>query len=166
MLQSQESDTTEQLNWTELKISLTITYCMFYTANKLKTIYTFLNVWKASFVGAALCRQYMLSAFDRRAEFDVDSSHIFLQGVLAAFTLGGAWAWDANTRGNGGTGMRPDFLSASSHHCPVKGWVWSHTPRAEAQRVELELALFLSSVWFSFSLYQYLCPRRGQCWRK
>lgn len=54
-------------------------------------------------MGAALCRQYMLSAFNRRAEFDVDSSHMFLQGVLAAFTLGGgglempvpeaAWYW-------------------------------------------------------------------------
>ena len=156
---------TQLSNWTELKISLNITYYMFYTAKKLKTIYTSLNVWKVSCVGAALCRQYMLSAFNRRAEFDVDSSHIFLQGVLAVFTLGGGWAWDASTRGSSGTGMRPDFLSAAitaqsgAESDPV---LLEQKPRG----VGLELALFLSSVWFSFSLYQYLCPRRRQCWRK
>lgn len=31
------------------------------------------------------------NAFNRRARFDMDTSHIFTQGVLATFTLVGLW---------------------------------------------------------------------------
>ena len=45
-------------------------------------------VWKGcSYVGASLCRLYMPSVFHGRDGFDVDTSHVFPQGVFTAITL-------------------------------------------------------------------------------
>lgn len=38
-------------------------------------------------MGAPLCRQHVLNVFGIRAGFDVDTSHIFPQGMLASITL-------------------------------------------------------------------------------
>ena len=47
------------------------------------------------YVGASLCRLHMSNAFDGRAGFDVDASHIFPQGVLAAIIFVGVEAGGA-----------------------------------------------------------------------
>ena len=59
------------------------------------------------------------SVFAVRAGFDVDTSHIFPQGMLATVTLVGDVAGDGGARACAGRGMRWDFLSAQwpSPHC-------------------------------------------------
>lgn len=42
---------------------------------------------RCSYVGAFLYRLHIPSAFDGRAGFDMDPTHVFPQGVLAAMTL-------------------------------------------------------------------------------
>lgn len=54
------------------------------------------------YVGASLCRLHMSNAFDGRAGFDVDASHIFPQGVLAAIIFVGVEAGGAGARAGAG----------------------------------------------------------------
>ena len=51
-----------------------------------------------SYVGTSLYRICLLSAFGGKAGFDVDASHIFPQGVLAAVTLVRGVAGDGGAR--------------------------------------------------------------------
>ena len=38
-------------------------------------------------MGASLCRQHVLNVFGIRAGFDMDTDHVFPQGMLASITL-------------------------------------------------------------------------------
>ena len=51
------------------------------------------------YVGVPLCKVCVPSAFGGRAGFDMDASHLFPQGVLAAITLLGGGAGDEGVRG-------------------------------------------------------------------
>lgn len=66
-------------------------------------------VWKGcSYMGASLCRLCVPSVFHGRDGFDVDTSHVFPQGVLTAITLIEGVA-EAEVLAQGG---KWDFLSA------------------------------------------------------
>ena len=49
-------------------------------------------------MGASLCRQRVPNAFGGRPGFDVDSIHVFPQGLLAAITLVGIGTGDGGAR--------------------------------------------------------------------
>ena len=51
-----------------------------------------------SYVGAFIYRLHVPNAFGERAGFDVDPSHVFPQGVLAAITLVGSGTRDGSAR--------------------------------------------------------------------
>lgn len=69
-----------------------------------------LLVWKeCPYMGASLCRLCVPSAFGGRAGFDVDTSHIFPQGVLTAITLLGGVAGD----GRASTGCKAGLTLCS-----------------------------------------------------
>ena len=61
-------------------------------------------------------------------------------------------------------GVRQNFPSAHSHHCPIRGGIWSQVTGAEALRVEPRLALFPLSVCFLLFYYHDPCPRGRDCW--
>ena len=54
-------------------------------------------------MGVSLCRLYRPNAFGKRAGFDVDTSHVFPQGVLAAITF------VVDVAGDRGAKAGPDF---------------------------------------------------------
>ena len=101
----------------------------------------------------------MPKAFSGRAEFYVEASHIFPQGVLGS---GG----DGDGRLELAQGMRQDSCLLSGHHHPVRGGVWSQVAGAETLRAKPELASFPLGVWFSLSPHEDLSPRGGECWNK
>ena len=59
---------------------------------KLGATVTYSGLWGCYYVGASLYRLFMPSAFGGKAGFDMNTSHIFAQGVLAAWWEGEAGA--------------------------------------------------------------------------
>ena len=53
---------------------------------------------RCSYGGVSLCRLHVPRAFGERAGFNVDASHVFPQGILAAITLGGSVAGGGGAR--------------------------------------------------------------------
>ena len=88
-----------------------------------------------SYVGISLCRLCVPSVSDGGAGFDVDASHVFPQGVLAAITLVGVGLELEELEQ--APGVRQDFLSGQWPSPPY--WVsgpipryWSGNPEGQA----------------------------------
>lgn len=95
--------------------------------------------WKGIVFESVLIQTHA-PAFCRRAEADVDASHIFLQGVLAAITLV-AGAGDGGLEQ--GARCERSFLSAKwPSLCSTEGGILSQVAGVKALRVGLELAGF------------------------
>ena len=73
----------------------------------------------------------MSNVFGVRAGFDMDTSHVCPQGVLAVVTLMGVWLVLGDL--NPVQGVRQDFLSAQwqSPPCQVPS-CWSRSPEGQA----------------------------------
>ena len=106
-----------------------------------------------------LYRLHVLSAFSGRAGFNVDTSHNFPQGVLAAITLVGDGTANWGARGR-------TFPLLSGCHCSVGCRVWSQVAGAETLRVVWELPLFHLCVCFPLSQHQNPSPRGRKCCNK
>ena len=112
-----------------------------------------------SYVGASLCRLHVPSVLGGRAGFDVDASHVFPQGVLAAITLVGCVAGIGVARACSGYEEGVPLCSVAVTALSRLGA--AQVAGADTLRVRLELALFLLSVCFSFSPHWGLCPKVG-----
>lgn len=78
-------------------------------------------------MGASLCSLHVPSGFGGRAEFDVNASHVFSQGLPAAINL------VEGSAGYGGVG--PD--SGVSQCFPFAQWPTSHIAEAESMSLVL-----------------------------
>ena len=114
-------------------------------------------------MGAPLYSLCVPSAFFGRAGFDIITSHIFPQGVLAAITLVGGWA--AHGRARTGASFEPGLpLSSVAIITQVYDWIPNFQSRIPEDWVNLPL--FTLSVCSSISHHWHLCSRGEQCWCK
>ena len=98
------------------------------------------------YVGISLYRWYVSNVFGVRAVFNVDTSHIFLQGLLATITLIESMASIGGAKSCAGWEVGFLLCSVSATALPGLG-VSSQVAGAEALRVRLKQALFLLSVF-------------------
>ena len=84
------------------------------------------------------------SAFGEKSGFDVDTSHVFPQSLLAALTSGGVRL--EMERLELELGMRPGFPSAQWLLVPYRGGVLSQVAGAQDLRVGPKVTLFPLSV--------------------
>ena len=112
-----------------------------------------------SFVGMSLYSRHVPSGIDGGAGFDVSTTYVFSQGVLAAVILVGGGA------GDGGVGPSQMLGRASPLLSGCYPTIWcggrSQVAGAEALRVGSELAQFPLSVCSSPSQAQHPQSQRG-----
>ena len=115
-------------------------------------------------MAASLYSLYVPSGFDGRAGFDVNISHIFPQGVLAAITLVGS---GLEKEGLGPEpGVSQGFPSLQWPSLPYQRWgqvpsCWSRSPEGR-----VFLALLPLSVSPPHFQHWHPCPRGEQCWSR
>ena len=114
-------------------------------------------------VGASLYSLHVPSGFGGRTRCEVNTSHVFLKGVLAAITLVGGGAGDGGARIRARCELELPFCD---HHGPIRVGVRSQANVAEALRVGSELTLFPLSVVSPLSWHQHPHPRGKECWSK
>ena len=108
-------------------------------------------------LGAFLSRVYLPTGFGGRAGSDMNTSHIFPQGVQAAITLVGCGAGDGGTRARfrHELGLLFCSVAVTLYHAGVRFQVAG----AEVLRVVSMLTLFPLSVYSPPSQHHHPCPR-------
>ena len=138
-----ESDTSERLST-----------CEFRWSSFLALSWKGVLVWKRS-------HTYCIpGAFSEKSRFDVDTSHVFPQSLLAALTSSGVRL--EMERLELELGMRPGFPSAQWLLAPYRGGVLSQVAGAQDLRVGPKVTLFSLSVYFLLSQHWDPCSRERE----
>ena len=132
----------------------------FFGLHEFRKKVTYCPLEKVLFLKVSLYR-FMYPAFCRRVEFDVDASHIFLQGVLTAIILVDIGLEMECLEQEQGVSAASSLLS--DHLCCIESGILSQVAGVKALRVGLS---WLCSFFFPASPHQELCPRAGKCWSK
>ena len=110
-------------------------------------------------VGAPLCNTFVPGGFGQRVGSDMSVSHIFPQGVLAAFTFVGSGAEIEVLEPAPSVSWALSSVQCGQHQ-PLRDRSRSQVAGTEALRIGFKVALFSLSVYFFPSPNQVLCPRR------
>lgn len=107
---------------------------------KLSEIVTYVGLEEVSLCGNVPIQSGCAHVFGARAGFDMNTSHVFLQAVLAFITLVGVGVGEAGARAR--TRFEEGFPLVSSHHYPIKSGVRSQDAGSESLKFRFELAQF------------------------
>ena len=116
-------------------------------------------------VGAPLCNTFVPGGFGQRVGSDMSVSHIFPQGVLAAFTFVGSGAEIEVLEPAPSVSWALSSVQCGQHQ-PLRDRSRSQVAGTEAQRVRSKLAASLLCVCYFPSQHLHPHLSREQCWSK
>lgn len=116
-------------------------------------------------IGAPLCNTFVPGGFGQRVGSDMSVSHIFPQGVLAAFTFVGSGAEIEVLEPAPSVSWALSSVQCGQHQ-PLRDRSRSQVAGTEAQRVRSKLAPSLLCVCCFPSQHLHPHLSREQCWSK